>query len=114
MRQTDKNWYEILLATAEGGNAKEKAAYIRDRFVAEFAWQIDRYGQQRAAKEWLQGLALSVPYMNYSILELAKKWGWTAKEDYILSRYWDILAAKMLKLIAIKGNSKLWKELNND
>ena len=55
-----------------------------------------------AVTNWLQGLALNIPFYDWDILELAKSTGQDvtteAKEDKILNNYWVFMANKFLKL----------------
>jgi hypothetical protein len=50
---------------------EEKIKYIFDRFDSEYGRAIERYGKVRAMTEWLQGLALDIPYMYVEIIDLA-------------------------------------------
>jgi hypothetical protein len=87
-------------------SVEDKITFLRDTFQAEYGWSIDRYGMQRALTEWLQGLpsAVSLPFYNHDILELAKNAG-TLKhyasekeEDKILENYFSFMANKILQL----------------
>jgi hypothetical protein len=55
--------------------------------------------------EWLQGLpnCLSVPYMNYEILENAKRWGYNLntkeKENNFLDNYFMNLSNSFFRLL---------------
>ena len=77
---------------------KEKIKYIFDRFNSEYDWAIERYGKVRAMTEWLQGLALNIPYMYDEIIELAIAMGSiddnpTEKlETKVINNYWSFMA----------------------
>ena len=77
---------------------EEKIKYIFDRFNSEYGWAIERYGKVRAMTEWLQGLALNIPYMYDEIIELAIAMGSiddnpTEKlETKVINNYWSFMA----------------------
>ena len=77
---------------------KEKIEYIFNRFNSEYDWSIKRNGKYKAMTEWLSGLAIDLPYMNYEIIELAKEMGSidsNAPEkviDRVLRNYWEFMA----------------------
>lgn len=77
---------------------EEKIKYIFDRFNSEYDWAIERYGKVRAMTEWLQGLALNIPYMYDEIIELAIAMGSiddnpTEKlETKVINNYWSFMA----------------------
>ena len=83
----------------------EKIAFLRNRFESEAGRNIERKGRQPAMAEWLSGLAINIPYMNYDILQLAKDTGGlapdaTEKQEYkILNNYWNFMAAKTCQLL---------------
>ena len=56
---------------------EEKIEYIFNRFYSEYYYGniALRYGKYKAMTDWLSGLALNIPYMNYEIIELAEKMG---------------------------------------
>ena len=80
------------------GTDEEKIKYIFDRFNSEYDFQIKRYGKQKAMAEWLSGLALSIPYMNCEIIELAIEMGSIEKEpsdklqEKVINNYWVFMA----------------------
>lgn len=83
-----------------------KANYVRDRFESEFDFRIKQIGYHNALTEWLQGLAINIEYMNYSIIELAKKWGSIPQnaseriEDKIIDGWFGFMATKIEQYIA--------------
>jgi hypothetical protein len=82
----------------------EKINEVYEIFKSEYGYMIERIGERKAFEEWLQGLpsALSVPFYNYRILELAyeRKAITTYKnermtehtENNFLNHYWTRLA----------------------
>tara|TARA_Y100000004_G_scaffold165129_1_gene195781 strand:+ start:205 stop:576 length:372 start_codon:yes stop_codon:yes gene_type:complete len=77
---------------------EDKIKYIFDRFNSEYDWAIERYGKVRAMTEWLQGLALNIPYMHDEIIKLAIAMGSiddnpTEKlETKVINNYWSFMA----------------------
>ena len=73
-------------------------AYAKDRFFAEYGWQVKRLGLQPTIREWLLGLALNVEYTYYGIGLLLQSWGilkgteTDTQRDKALDQYWDRLA----------------------
>lgn len=95
---TDYNFESDALLT----NIKE----VYNIFKSEYGHEITRQGSEvKAFKEWLQGLpsVLSVPFMNYDILERAETYGTfkltsTEQEDKYLKTYWMKLAEAFFTL----------------
>ena len=87
---------------------EEKIEYIFNRFHNECHWFINRYGKYKAMADWLSGLALDLPYMNYEIIELAKDMGSidsNAPEkviDRVLQNYWEFMANIILSMEVTK------------
>ena len=85
---------------------KAKLQFLRDTFRDEYGWAIQRMGEQRAMAEWLSGLpsAISLPFYNNDIIELAKKSGslpmnaTDAQEGRVLDNYWNFMANKIMQL----------------
>ena len=81
-----------------------KVYYIFDRFFYEMDFQIKRSGKLVAMTEWLQGLALNIPYWNDDIIPLAKKMGSVddnltpKQEEKIIENYWSFMANIVLGL----------------
>lgn len=83
--------------------------FLHARFMAEYGWQRERCELQKACLDWLQGLALPVPYMNWDIIQLAERAGLrkTAKTkkgqdtiDFrIVESYWRGIAAELARII---------------
>lgn len=91
---------------AEEGNIKSLIAGLQVAFYAEYGWNVERVGEQKALAEWLQGLpsAINLPFYNHDILKLAVKFGslpenaTEKQEDKILDNYWDFMANKIGQL----------------
>jgi hypothetical protein len=94
-------WPDVELKTD-----KEKIDFLYSVFVAEYKWAIDRMGQHKALKEWLQGLpsAIGFVFYNTDILEKCTEWGILAeyasedKEEECLERYFPMLATELNEL----------------
>jgi hypothetical protein len=113
-------WNTVLLSDYEGerfdisptmsdhASYKTKAKLLRalyakahETFKAEYGYNINRVGEYLAFGEWLSGLALSVDYENYKILEIAKKLKQPVKNESqqqkILSIWWVFLTTHFFK-----------------
>lgn len=83
---------------------KEKVNFIFERFNSEYnhANNIRRQPNfQLRFAEWLQGLAINLPYNYNDILELAKKLLETDQlknENRIIKNYWSFMAYQIIKL----------------
>lgn len=83
---------------------KEKVNFIFDRFNSEYnhANNIRRTPNfQLRFAEWLQGLAINLPYNYNDIIELAKKLLETDQlknENKIIQNYWIFMAFQIIKL----------------
>ena len=81
-----------------------KVWYGRERFASEYSWRVKQVGKVQAMTDWLQGLALNVPYYNHEILENAKEAGIfhgegrEGAEDEFLDLYWRRLALACIRL----------------
>ena len=79
---------------------------LKKSFYAEYGWNVEQQGEQRALAEWLQGLpsAISIEYQYYAILELAKDWGsipedaTEKQEQKIIDNYYNFMANKIGQL----------------
>ena len=86
------------------GTEKDKAEFSHGRFMSEYRWNVDQHGTQKAVINWLQGLALSIDYMNCDILRNAVLWGslspnaTPAQEDKLLASYWSYMSLRLLSL----------------
>ena len=83
---------------------KEKVNFIFERFNSEYhhANNIRRQPNfQLRFAEWLQGLAINLPYNYDDIIELAKKLLETDQlknENRIINNYWSFMAYQIIKL----------------
>ena len=53
----------------------ELIKYLFDRFYSEYGWLMERVGKQEALTDWLQGLAINIPYWHGDIIDLAVEMG---------------------------------------
>lgn len=73
------------------------ATFIHGRFISEYGWRVEQVGEFAALTDWLQGLALNIPYMNCDILELAGMSNAPEnKQHKILENYWRFMAMRLL------------------
>ena len=85
-------------------NDFDKVQNVYKTFISEYGWALKQMNQQRAFKEWLQGLpsALTVPFYNYDILNNAKAYGYKLdseeKEYNFLDSYWGNLSEAFFTL----------------
>lgn len=107
MKKQYTNYYKLLIAAIDSEEIElltdsDKIKFCHARFLNEFGFVIKRYGFFKALTEWLQGLAIDIPFMNYDILELAKANGQVldneAKEQDILNKYWGFMAMRLQEL----------------
>jgi len=77
---------------------EELTNYLFDRFNSEYGWNIQRVGKQQALTDWLQGLAIHIPYYYEDIIELAVAMGSIEPNpsDKLTSKvcdnYWSFMA----------------------
>ena len=53
----------------------ELIKYLFDRFYSEYGWLMERVGKQKALTDWLQGLAINIPFWHDDIIDLAIEMG---------------------------------------
>ncbi len=100
-----KNYIKFVLGCVEFDceeklltNDTDKAKYILDRFNSEYGFMVERVGKQNAIAEWLQGLALALPYYYDEIVNLAVEMGSINPKpsdklrDRVLDNYWLFMA----------------------
>ena len=81
---------------------EDKINYIFNRFNNEYDWNIKRYGKVQAMTNWLQGLALNIPYMYHEIIELAIAMGSLDEnssdqlQSKVINNYWRFMANTIL------------------
>jgi hypothetical protein len=93
----------------EEGDTRTTAEYCRERFTAEYGWNVARVGRQAAMTEWLQGLALcAMPYSNSGILELYERLhGEPAAgklADRVIDCYWQHCAVQIMWIMDNEKN----------
>ena len=77
---------------------EEKVNYLFNRFHSEYDFAIKRYGKQKAMTEWLQGLAIDIPYWNNEIVPLAIELGSIDDnpsdelQSRVINNYWEFMA----------------------
>lgn len=99
----DFDGYE-LEKKPRGNEQKVQATY--KIFMDEVGkWNVPRVGLQKAVQEWLQGLCMvRIAFINYDIIQLAKKWGTLEKnatesrEDKFINMYFQVMAANLCQL----------------
>ena len=89
----DINWHLFMV-----DKAQEKIDYLFNRFHSEYDWQIERYGKYKAMTDWLQGLALDIPYWNNELVPLAIEMGSIDNnpsdelQSKVINNYWEFMA----------------------
>jgi|TARA_A100000171_G_C2118848_1_gene139511 hypothetical protein len=78
---------------------EELINYLFDRFISEYGFYlIERQGKQKALSEWLQGLAISIPFYYDEIIELAVEMGSIDENpseklaEKVCDNYWSFMA----------------------
>ena len=83
---------------------KEKVNFIFERFEDEYNHENNKRRTpilQLRFAEWLQGLAINLPYNYDDIIDLAKKLLETDQlknEDKIINNYWSFMALQIIRL----------------
>lgn len=76
---------------------------LKDKFLNEYGWAVERLGQYNACIEWLRGLGINVDYTYYDIIQLMAEWldesteeaeRWLDKRGDGL--YWQLLAREIV------------------
>ncbi len=110
MRQTKEQKQIIYNTILNGINSddvklntdQEKLNYAWNRFKSELGHEIKLYGLNKACSNWLQGLALDIPFYNCDVLALAEKTGCETKterqQDKVLNTYWSYMASAFIQL----------------
>ena len=81
---------------------EELINYLFDRFNSEYGWNIQRVGKQQALTDWLQGLAIHIPYYYEDIIELAVDMGSIDEnpneklKERVCENYWSFMANTIL------------------
>ena len=110
-KKYQENFKNYILSVIDSGDLpkdiktdKEKVNFIFERFNSEYNYanNIRRTPNfQLRFAEWLQGLAINLPYNYNDIIELAKKLQETDKlknENRIINNYWSFMAFQIIKL----------------
>ena len=77
---------------------QELTNYLFDRFYSEYDFQIKRKGKQQALTDWLQGLAIHIPYYYEDIINLAVDMGSIEPNpsdkltSKVCNNYWSFMA----------------------
>jgi len=123
-----QNYINYILDTVETDSElkritgkQEKAKYIINRFYEEYGFRVDygkdvfnRIGKQKAIAEWLQGLALDLPYYYQDIIHLAVDMGsidpkpGDKLQEKVVNNYW-LFMANIIILIENKLNKGEFK-----
>ena len=81
---------------------EELINYLFDRFNSEYGWSIERQGKQKALMDWLQGLAIHIPFYYEDIIDLAVEMGSIDKNpnlklsQKVCANYWSFMANVIL------------------
>ena len=81
---------------------EELIDYLFDRFNSEYGWSIERQGKQKALTDWLQGLAIRIPFYYEDIIDLAIKMGSIDEKpneklkERVCENYWSFMANAIL------------------
>tara|TARA_R100001224_G_C3980633_1_gene135803 strand:+ start:497 stop:832 length:336 start_codon:yes stop_codon:yes gene_type:complete len=85
---------------------------LKERFHSEYGFQILNMGLYKACEEWLQGLALNIPYWNDEIVPFAIEMGsldkdCTEKEEQtVIDNYWSFMAQRTIEAMESKLGAK--------
>ena len=77
---------------------EELINYLFDRFNSEYKWSIERQGKQTALTDWLQGLAIHIPFYYEDIIALAVDMGSIDENpsekltEKVCENYWSFMA----------------------
>jgi len=81
---------------------EELIDYLFDRFNSEYGWSIERQGKQKALTDWLQGLAIRIPFYYEDIIYLAIEMGSIDEnpneklKERVCENYWSFMANAIL------------------
>ena len=87
---------------------EELINYLFSRFYSEYGLVIERQGKQKALSEWLQGLAISIPFYYEDIIELAVGMGSIDENpseklaEKVCNNYWSFMANIILSFEPVK------------
>lgn len=110
-KKYQENFKNYILSVIDRGDLpqdiktdKEKVNFIFKRFEDEYNYENNKRRTpnfQLRFAEWLQGLAINLPYKYNEVIELAKKLLETDKlknEKAIINNYWSFMAFQIIKL----------------
>tara|TARA_R110000824_G_scaffold80383_2_gene202236 strand:+ start:188 stop:562 length:375 start_codon:yes stop_codon:yes gene_type:complete len=81
---------------------EELTNYLFDRFNSEYGFNIQRLGKQQALTDWLQGLAIGIPFYYEDIINLAVEMGSIDDNpsdkltEKVFDNYWSFMANVIL------------------
>jgi len=87
----------------------EKIEFLKETFLSEYGFMVERVGFANALSEYVSGLPSiwSVDFMNYKILELAPRFGMVLdtekKEDDFLKTWWNRSGFHMANIMIKQG-----------
>ena len=84
--------YDVLKSGLMDYEGDKPVQRIYERFTSEYGWNIKRIGFYKALTEWLQGLALDIPYNYHDIMET---FGLPEKQ---CESYWRFMAIRLQEL----------------
>ena len=96
--QYKKNYIKYILKENEITPAE-----LKKKFHSEYGFEIPRLGERKACEEWLQGLALSMPFYYNEIAPFAVEMGsldenYTSKQEQsVIDGYWGFMAERTLE-----------------
>ena len=79
-------------------NRQAKINRLFERFTSEYGWRVEQVGKHFAMIDWLQGLALNIPYTNSDAVELAIAFGSIDENpsdklfERVCDNYWAFMA----------------------
>jgi hypothetical protein len=73
-------------------NPESPIKFCHDRFLAEYGHEVSQVGTQKAVTNWLQGLALAIPFYNDDIKATFNI------EDKHLDNYWSYMASTLIQM----------------
>ena len=101
--QYKKNYVNYILDQSECTPAE-----LRERFVSEYGHMIERVGERKACAEWLQGIAIDIPFYYEDIVKLAVEMGSIDEnptkrtEQTVIDNYWQFMAERTLEAMEAK------------
>ena len=87
---------------------EELINHLFSRFYSEYGFSIERQGKQKALSDWLQGLAISIPFYYEDIIELAVEMGSIDENpseilaEKVCNNYWSFMENIILSFEPVK------------